>query len=410
MRCHVLHAQGSYAVAVSGMKLSSHCARWKAGAKLLDLLSRLRASGSGGRSPAKPCRAGRPAPGPSRRAGGEKNRGGLLPGVRRKRGGGAAPMSSAQAPARAAAAGANLSAGIAASAGRGRLPSSVLLLRRGAGPCSARILRGRLCACRRAYRGGAARAPDCAREAEGAPLPSASHGFSESGAARPRNARDAAPDSASPGTIITQSARCQAKNTNKSSYIRFFSCFGKDREGCQLAGRRARRGILAGLSAPPMESPCSGGGELSDLDRLAVLLRVPEVVLHLLGEPAFGAASKRLGQPDRHFGRNAEPAVEQQGKRIARYRKTLRRLGHRQAQGFEAPAPDESAGMGGSCMSMGAASTKSPHIVDAIAFAQYPPHANGCRQEPTSVSCRPGRARQRRSGPRCASGRDIAAA
>ncbi len=94
--------------------------------------------------------------------------------------------------------------------------------RPGAGPCSARILRGRLCACRRAYRGGAARAPDCAREAEGAPLPSASHGFSESGAARPRNARDAAPASASPGTIITQSARCQAQNTNKNQFHQIF--------------------------------------------------------------------------------------------------------------------------------------------------------------------------------------------
>ena len=31
--------------------------------------------------------------------------------------------------------------------------------RRGAGPCFARIPRGRLCACRRAYRGGAVRAP-----------------------------------------------------------------------------------------------------------------------------------------------------------------------------------------------------------------------------------------------------------
>ena len=46
------------------------------------------------------------------------------------------------------------------------------------------IPRGRLCRRGRAFRGGAVCAPDCAREAEGTPLPSASHGFSKIGAAR----------------------------------------------------------------------------------------------------------------------------------------------------------------------------------------------------------------------------------
>ncbi len=41
-------------------------------------------------------------------------------------------------------------------------------------------------------------------------------GFQKSGAARPRNARDAAPDAASLGTIITHSARCQAQIMNKN--------------------------------------------------------------------------------------------------------------------------------------------------------------------------------------------------
>ncbi len=63
--------------------------------------------------------------------------------------------------------------------GEGRLQPSFLLRGPGAGPFSARILRGRPCARRRAFRGGAVRAPDCAREAEGAPLLSASHGFSK---------------------------------------------------------------------------------------------------------------------------------------------------------------------------------------------------------------------------------------
>ncbi len=38
------------------------------------------------------------------------------------------------------------------------------------------------CACRRAYRGGAVRAPDCARETQGAPLPCVSQGFFRAGA------------------------------------------------------------------------------------------------------------------------------------------------------------------------------------------------------------------------------------
>ena len=38
----------------------------------------------------------------------------------------------------------------------------------------------------------------------------------------------------------------------------------------------------------------SGGGEPADLDRLAVVLRVPEVVLQLLRQPALGAAAERL--------------------------------------------------------------------------------------------------------------------
>ena len=52
-------------------------------------------------------------------------------------------------------------------------------------------------------------------------------------------------------------------------------------------------------------------------DRLAVMLRVPEVVVHLLCQLALGAAAERLGQPDRHFGGYAEATVAHQGKRVA---------------------------------------------------------------------------------------------
>ena len=45
-----------------------------------------------------------------------------------------------------------------------------------------RVSCARLCRRGRAYRGGAARAPDCARETEGAPLPLVSQGFFRAGA------------------------------------------------------------------------------------------------------------------------------------------------------------------------------------------------------------------------------------
>ena len=65
---------------------------------------------------------------------------------------------------------------------------------------------------------------------------------------------------------------------------------------------------------PSVNAPVrrSGYGESADLDRLAALLGVPEVVLDLLGQPAFGAATEGLRQPDRHFRRDAEAAIEQE--------------------------------------------------------------------------------------------------
>ena len=67
---------------------------------------------------------------------------------------------------------------------------------------------------------GAARAPDCAREAEGAPLPSASYGFSEMAPPGRAAPGEAAPDFASLGTIIPHSARCQAYIGNKINKYR----------------------------------------------------------------------------------------------------------------------------------------------------------------------------------------------
>ena len=205
----------------------------------------------------------------------------------------AAFMSTARASARAAAAG----------VGCGHRSS---FCRPGAGPCFARILRGRLCACRRAYRGGAARAPDCAREAEGAPLPSASHGFSESGAARPRNARDAAPDAASLGTIIPQSARCQAQSTNKEKNYQIFFMIreaGKTSGATTGARKRVRRAAVATL-------PGSGGPSRGRLRRWRGPGRGPgrrHVRGRGRGGSCFRRCRRRRGPPPRSGGGSSRP-------------------------------------------------------------------------------------------------------
>ena len=94
-----------------------------------------------------------------------------------------------------------------------------------AGPFSARNRARAPLRTRAPVGAGAVRAPDCAREAEGARLPSASHGFSKTGAARPRSAGEAAPDASSLRGIVAHSARCQALKANKTELIRNISYF-----------------------------------------------------------------------------------------------------------------------------------------------------------------------------------------
>ncbi len=97
--------------------------------------------------------------------------------------------------------------------GGGRLQSWFLLAGPGVGPCfrayRARA-RPRVCA-------GAVRAPDCARETAGIPLPSVSRGFRK---AAVRNAGEAAPDAPSPAPIIHRFPQDQAPYGNKKQKYR----------------------------------------------------------------------------------------------------------------------------------------------------------------------------------------------
>ena len=95
--------------------------------------------------------------------------------------------------------------------GGGRLRSSYLLSPAGSGS----LFRAYPARARARVGAGAVRAPDCAREAEGALLPSASHGFSEMASPGRATPGEAAPESASLGTIIPHSGRCQAHIANK---------------------------------------------------------------------------------------------------------------------------------------------------------------------------------------------------
>ena len=86
--------------------------------------------------------------------------------------------------------------------------------------------------------------------------------------------------------------------------------------------------------------------KLANVDGFTVLFGMPEVVLHLLGQPALGAAAERLRQPDCHLGRDAETPVEQELESVARDRQPFRGLGDRQTERLKALAPDEGARVG----------------------------------------------------------------
>ncbi len=102
---------------------------------------------------------------------------------------------------------------------RGRLRSSFLLAPTGRGSLF-RAYPARAPTPARARVGaGAVRAPDCARETQDARLLSASHGFSESGAARPRNAQESGSGVRFPGDHHTTIRQMSSQNHEQKAKI-----------------------------------------------------------------------------------------------------------------------------------------------------------------------------------------------
>lgn len=63
----------------------------------------------------------------------------------------------------------------------------------------------------------------------------------------------------------------------------------------------------------------SGGGQSRHVEPLAAFLRVPEVILKLLVEPAFSARVERYRKTDRHLRADAATPVQDAGQRLAAY-------------------------------------------------------------------------------------------
>jgi len=74
---------------------------------------------------------------------------------------------------------------------------------------------------------------------------------------------------------------------------------------------------------------------------------VGEVVVGLLGEPGFGAATEDFREADGHFGRDAAFAVDEFGESGASDTESRGGFGDGQAERFDALAQDEAARMWG---------------------------------------------------------------
>lgn len=92
-------------------------------------------------------------------------------------------------------------------------------------------------------------------------------------------------------------------------------------------------------------SEWSGGGEAGDSEAFTVLFGLPEAVLVLLVEPAFGGCVEGDKETDGHFRANAGAAVEEDGKGLAADAKGASGVGNGQVEGFQAEGLENLAGM-----------------------------------------------------------------
>lgn len=102
--------------------------------------------------------------------------------------------------------------------------------------------------------------------------------------------------------------------------------------GAQFQGRAALKSVRS---------------QFKRLDRrqIDVLVGLPEVIMALHRQPAFGRASQRLGQAQGHLRRDAAFAAEQTGKRRRRYLQLGGNRACAKAQRLKVDVADELSGM-----------------------------------------------------------------
>ena len=152
-------------------------------------------------------------------------------------------------------------------------------------PCFARITCARVRARGRAYRGGAVRARDCPREAEGAPRPSVPAGvfFAAPSHASAQKRKRAAPETALPSTpILAHFANSQAPKQTKSEFL-------------QNRGRNLRHPFLPGFGYRQKQGLWAGPTGFTHLS-LVASQRTPQPSPR---PPSRGPASILAAAPDR---------------------------------------------------------------------------------------------------------------
>ena len=100
-----------------------------------------------------------------------------------------------------------------------------------------------------------------------------------------------------------------------------------------------------GPSFPPKVLGGASRSESEYAKLLATLLRMPQVILRLLIDPAFCGSIKGNRKANSHFRADAGPAIQNSGQRFAANAESLCRLGHSEAKGIETKSLYDFSGM-----------------------------------------------------------------